>query len=279
MILTDAQERMLIEKKLSVCILTPCYGSMTNINFTSCLMNTLSLLNQCKIPNKVIFCKNDSLITRARNNLIAKAMADKEMTHMLFIDSDITWAPKDVISLLFSDKSVIGGIYPLKKYRWDLLNDEKLKKIIELKKDIPFLSGISDEYMIRSVLVDYNVNYLQNTIEVKDNLIEVRHIPTGFMMIQRQTIEKMMEQYPLLKYMDDVGYLHENENDYAYALFNSVVCEGHFLSEDWYFCKQWTDMGGAIHVDVSINLNHSGIEEYLGSYAASLYITTKESSA
>jgi hypothetical protein len=156
------------------------------------------------------------------------------------------------------------------------LNDEKLKTIIELKKKIPFLSDIDDEYMIRSVLVDYNVNYLHDTIEVKNNVIEVRHIPTGFMMIERETIEKMMEQYPLLKYTDDVGYLQNKENDYAYALFNGAVYEGHFLSEDWYFCKQWTDMGGSVYVDVSINLNHSGMEEFLGSYAASLYINTRE---
>jgi hypothetical protein len=275
MSLTEEQERILIEKKLLLCILVPCYGNMANINFTSCLMNTLSLLNQCKIPNKIIFCKNDSLITRARNNLIAKAMIDKEMTHMLFIDNDITWAPKDVINLLFSDKPVIGGIYPRKNYRWDLLNEETIKKIIDTKNSIPFLSDISDENIVRSLMVDYNVNYLQNTIEVKDHLIEVRHIPTGFMMIQRHTIEKMIDNYPSLKYIDDVGYLQGDENDYAYALFNSVVCDQHLLSEDWYFCKQWTDMGGTIHADITINLNHSGMEEYAGCYAASLYITAK----
>jgi hypothetical protein len=274
--LTELQERIVLEKKLFLCILTPCYGGMANINYTSCLMDTLSLLSQCNIPNKVIFCKNDSLITRARNNLIAKAMMDKNVTHVLFIDSDITWSPKSILNLLFSDKPVIGGVYPRKRYRWDVLNDEKIKKILEIKNNVSFLSGVNDEHMIRSVLVDYNVNYLHNTIEVKDNIIEVRHIPTGFMMIQRETLEKMMEHYPLLKYTDDVGYLQEKENDYAYALFNSVAWEGHFLSEDWYFCKQWTDMGGSIHVDISINLNHSGMEEYLGSYAASLYITTKE---
>ena len=96
-------------------ILTPVYNSMCTIHYMSSLINTLDYLKQQNISVHVEFCSNDSLITRARNNLIAKAMTNPEMTHVLFIDSDIIWSPNDIVTLIRNDKDVIGGIYPKKK--------------------------------------------------------------------------------------------------------------------------------------------------------------------
>jgi hypothetical protein len=64
--------------------------------------------------HKSYFSVNDSLITRARNNLIA--ITDMTITHIMFID--IKWFPYDIYKLILSDKDVIGGAYPIKKYTW-----------------------------------------------------------------------------------------------------------------------------------------------------------------
>ena len=124
--------------------------------------------------------------------------------------------------------------------------------------------------MIQSRLLSFNVNYLGNHLEIDENLAKVRHIPTGFMLIQRSTIEKMHESFTETKYTDDVGFLTQEENKYAYALFECGVHEGHYFSEDWMFCERWTQLKGDIWADVSISLTHTGIEDYRGSYIASL---------
>ena len=90
------------------------------------------------------------------------------------------------------------------------------------------------------------------------------------MMIKRAVIEKMSEAFPYTKYTDDVNYLEEHENQYAYALFDCGVEDGHYLSEDWMFCNRWRKLGGKIYVDVSINLSHTGIEQYNGSFLSTL---------
>jgi hypothetical protein len=90
------------------------------------------------------------------------------------------------------------------------------------------------------------------------------------MMIKRNTIEKMIESFPSTKYIDDVGFLQSDENKYAYALFDCGVEDGHYFSEDWLFCDRWMKMGGNIYIDVTINLKHTGIEDYNGSYLASI---------
>ena len=84
------------------------------------------------------------------------------------------------------------------------------------------------------------------------------------MLIKRNVFENLFEAFPSTKYTDDVNFLTEKENEFAYALFDCGVEEGHYLSEDWMFCHRWTKLGGKIYIDISINLSHTGIEDYNG---------------
>jgi hypothetical protein len=227
---------------------------------------------------QVEFCKNDSLVSRARNNLVARAMADKQLTHILFIDADITWEPTSILKLLIADKPIVGGVYPLKHYHWDKLVTDPLNPYksdiiqswIKTKNGSQLKDIIDDETFIQNKLLSYNINYLGNYLSIDENLAKVKHTATGFMMIKRSTIENMMKAFPSTKYVDDVHFLKPEENEFAYALFDCGVEDGHYYSEDWLFCHRWTKMGGEIFIDVSINLNHTGIEDYKGSYIASI---------
>lgn len=260
-----------------VYILTPCFASLCYVNYVHCLMNTVDLFKHYGIALKIEFCKNDSLVSRARNNLVARAMSDPNMTHMLFIDNDITWDPMDVLKLVMADKPIVGGIYPLKNYNWNVLTKGKneptqnfVQDAITRKNNSQFKDVISDEHMIQYNLLKYNVNYLNSTLNVEKNLAEIKHLATGFMMIKRDVIEKMSKAFPSTKYTDDVNFLRPNENEFAYALFDCGVEEGHYYSEDWLFCHRWTKMKGKIYMDVTINLTHTGQEDYRGSFLASI---------
>jgi hypothetical protein len=268
----------IIKNKQKLVILTPCFGGINYVNFTICLINTMNLFQRINFPIKVEFCKNDSLVSRARNNLIAKGMSDIETTHFMFIDNDITWDPIDILKLVIADKQLCGGVYPLKNYNWNsLIVDEKnptnsniIQSFIDRKNNSQLKSSISDEQMVKYNLLKYNINFLDSVLQIESNMAKVRHLATGFMLIQRNVIEKMFKAFPSMKYTDDVGFLSGTEIDYAYALFDCGVEEGHYFSEDWLFCHRWSKMGGDIFVDVSINLTHTGIEDYKGSFIASV---------
>jgi hypothetical protein len=259
-------------------ILTPCFASLCYVNFVDCMLKTVDLFKQLNFPLVIEFCKNDSLVSRARNNLIAKAMTDTDATHFLFIDNDITWNPFDILKLIIAEKPIIGGAYPLKNYNWEkMVNSDgkfdpsQMKLWVDKKNEHPVLNNIiDDKSVIQFNLLRYNINYLSNSLEISGNLAKVRHLATGFMMIQRHVLEKMMKAFPSTKYVDDVNFLQEHENKYAYALFDCGVEDGHYFSEDWLFCKRWSKMGGDIWLDVSINLIHTGIEDYRGCYVASI---------
>lgn len=253
-------------------ILTPCYGGLCHVNYTICLMNTINVFKQLNFPIQIEFCKNDSLVSRARNNLIARALTDSQSTHYMFIDSDISWDPFDIIKLILSDKDLIGGIYPLKNYNWSKLVNEPnyVSQLLKRKNASQLASIISDEKMLQHNILNYNVNYLTHLLQIENNLAKVRHVATGFMMIKRNVFTKMMKSFPSTKYVDDVNFLKPEENEYAYALFDCGVEEGHYFSEDWLFCHRWTKMGNEIWIDVSINLTHTGSEDYCGSYISSV---------
>lgn len=268
----------LSKNKPVIYLLTPCFASLCYVNYVHCLMETIELFRKYSIEIKVEFCRNDSLVSRARNNLVARAMGDPKMTHIIFIDNDISWDPQDILKLVIADKNIVGGIYPLKNYNWsDLLvnkknpsNPDVISDMIKRKNASQFKDVVSDENMIQYNLVRYNVNYLNNTLNIEKNLSKVKHIATGFMMIKRSVIEKMSKAFPSTKYVDDVNFLRPEENKFAYALFDCGVEEGHYFSEDWLFCHRWTKMGGSIWMDVSISLTHTGIEDYKGCYVTSI---------
>jgi hypothetical protein len=241
-------------------------------------MGTVELFRKLNIPLKIEFCRNDSLVSRARNNLIARAMTDPDATHFLFIDNDISWDPVDILKLLIAEKDLVGGIYPLKNYDWEKLvkdpqnpyNSNVIQTLLKKKNDSQLANLLSDSAMIQHNLLKYNINYVNQYLEITNNLAKVKHLATGFMMIRRSVLNHMMKAFPSTKYTDDVNFLRPEENAMAYALFDCGVEDGHYYSEDWLFCDRWTKMGGDVFVDVSINLTHTGIEDYRGCYISTI---------
>ena len=278
----ETQIRQYVEKNNpKIYILTPCYGATVYVNYMCSLIRTIDLFRQYQFPLQVEFCKNDSLVSRARNNLMAKALYDTDATHFMFIDSDITWEPVDIFKLILSEKELVGGVYPLKHYFWekgvpiDMDPNGSTPTPIERwlskrKNNDHLMKACTESEMIQHNLLKYNINYQTNYLEIDNNLSEVKHLATGFMMIRRSLMETMMKAFPSTKYVDDVSFLEGDQNKYAYALFDCGVEDGHYYSEDWMFCHRWKQLGGTIFMDVSIRLTHTGVEDYKGSYISTI---------
>lgn len=267
-----------------VAILTPCYGSLCNCNYTLSLMASVKLLESFGVRCSVLFCPGDSLVSRARNGLIAKAFAMETgddaqenplpVSHFLFIDGDILWNPAEILKLLMSEKEVVGGLYPKKKYHFDrLMRPNAIENILKTREGIVWKEQIPEEQYVQHHLVDYNLNLVKpedpskgSNLKIENNLIEVRHLATGFMMISRDVLRKMFSYYPHFKYTDSTGFVSAKENKYCYALFDCCVQEGSYMSEDWFFCDRFLGMSekNKIYADISIRLTHVGNTNYAG---------------
>ena len=148
-------------------------------------------------------------------------------------------------------------------------NTNPVKNIID-KKNNSELKMVSDIDTIQMNLLKYNVNYVSDEMAVNNNIAEVKHIATGFMLIKKYVIELMSESYNSTKYTDDVGFLNTEENNYAYALFDCGVINDHYYSEDWLFCHRWRNLNGSIYADVTVNLTHTGTNDFKGCYLSTI---------
>lgn len=271
--LVQQMKEYLKTHRVQVHILTPCYGGVVFVNYTNCLIQTYNVLNSLGVIVSSTLMSNESLITRARNSLIATSMNCPEMTHVLFIDADITWDPYDIIKLIVSDKELIGGIYPFKHYFLEWMNEEFKEKIEKLhSKD--HNKHIDNVKFLQQNLLKYNLNYKKGltTVPIENNCIEIDGLATGFMLIKRSCIEKMMDQYPQTKYTSDGDFIKDDENKWLYALFDCYIKDDRYLSEDWAFCDRWRSIGGKVFADLTIQLSHTGHTHYPGRILSTLDI-------
>jgi hypothetical protein len=171
---------------------------------------------------------NESLVTRARNNLMAKMMTNASATHFMFIDADIRFQPESIFQMIACDKDVIGGLYP--------------------KKALP---------------VNYVIN-LQAQTKIQGDIFTVDTMGTGFLLFKKHVYEKLIQAHPETKYVDDVG-LGKQYEPMMYAIFDVAIDQkGHYLSEDWLFCRRWAAIGGEIWAHGKVLLNHVGHYEFQG---------------
>lgn len=206
--------------RVHICM--PCYGG----NLTeSTFMSFIKWANVCKQLNldwTVETLTNESLISRGRNTLTAKFLANKESTHLMFIDSDIGWEPWHLLVMLNRDVDVIGGLYPMK-----------------------------------SLPIRWCVNGFDGAEEGPDGLQEVTKTGTGFFLVKRHVFEKLDAHPAVRPFMNDIG-LPADLNPYMKTYFDTAVREGRYYSEDWTFCENWRDLGGKVWVDKRVLLRHSG---------------------
>lgn len=206
---------------------TPCFGGQVTDQFFISMFRVTQELAKMQINFRVTTLRNESLITRARNILTAMFL-ESTCTHLFFVDADIEFDPESLIRMLAMNKEIIAGAYP--------------------KKKLPV------EYAI-------NLKFIEGTkkVRVDNGAIEVLDASTGFMLIKREVIEKMIQKYPELFYVNDSA-LDPKFNKYCYSLFDTMhdPVDNRYLSEDYTFCRRWQKIGGEIWIDPNTKLNHVG---------------------
>ena len=257
--------------KVKLLIATPVYGGLMYTGCAKSLMQTAVAFTKLDISFNFVCTEKESLIQRARNFMVAAFLTDKEATHLLFIDADITFSWQSIVQLLLADKEVSGGIYPKKGYNFD-----KIRARLAEKPDIDadLLSALSLDYVFNPHLEKDEKGQVGMRMEQSTNMIRVKDFGTGFMMIKKSAILKMIDKYPELKYTNNMAGYASASMDNFYSFFDCGIDPDTkvYLSEDYLFCKRWTDIGGEIWADLKINLNHTGTVDFRGALAPSLQI-------
>ena len=79
-------------------VATPMYGGQCHGMFTKACVDLGMMASKYGVDIKFFYLFNESLITRARNYLVDEFLRS-EYTHLMFIDSDVSFNPNDVLAL------------------------------------------------------------------------------------------------------------------------------------------------------------------------------------
>lgn len=235
-------------------IATPCYGGQLNEPYFRSTVKLMTFFNQHQIPLAFGTIANESLVTRARNVLLAYFLAS-DYTHLMFIDADIEFQVEDILKLYIHNKEVAVGAYPKKGVAWQRIRENVASNPSKELNDRE-IAALGSDYAINFKFVNRDAK----TISVENGLIRLHDAGTGFMMIKREAILKLIKAYPEIKYNNDVQINNNNLSDHFYALFDTMIdpIDKRYLSEDYTFCRRWQEIGGDIWLDPSISLNHYG---------------------
>ena len=255
-------------RKERIFVATPCYGGMLTEAYFRSMVRTLTFFNQHQIPIAFGTIANESLVTRARNVLVAYFL-HSNYTRLLFIDADIEFQVEDVLKLIAHNKEVCVGAYPKKGVNWQRIKDSIISKPGQDNSDRDIAAAGSD-YAINFKFVNRD----SKQIAIENGVIKLHDGATGFMMIKREAIDKMIAAYPELKYNNDLNTPPDLQ-DFFYAFFDTMIDpkDKRYLSEDYTFSRRWQDIGGDIWLDPTISLNHYGSFNFQGNPAQIIQIS------
>jgi hypothetical protein len=246
-----------MEQGAHVLIATPAYNGSVTVAYLESIIKAVTHLPQNGIRLSVSTVSTESLITRARNYQTAIFMGDPQFTHMIFVDADIGFDPQSIVDLVNSDFDVCACPYPRKTY-----NFAKFKT--SAKTDV----GDCMSYVLN---ISKNTDGKSYDVPVyKDHYVEVEETGTGFLMVKKKVIQKMMDAYPESKHHLDVTT--DVAGTECYGLFDTMIEPEtrRYLSDDYAFCRRWKDMGGNIFLNTEYNLTHSGIHTFSGNFLNSV---------
>ena len=235
---------------LHLVIGTPMYGGMCTSEYTQSLLNLSESANKSDVKLTTIFLGNESLIQRGRNTVAHHFMNLPDATHLLFIDADIKFRTEDIVRMIQADKSLIVGPVGLKGYNWE----EIRQAAINGEDDIGRTGGV------------FNINKLPGIDMVDENTpFEIEHGGNAFMMIRRDVFETLKPHTPI--YTNGGRSLPDDVEIYDYFRVEINKDTNHLLSEDYFLCHSYRQLGGKVWCAPWVETGHFGSHLFNGKYS------------
>lgn len=205
-------------------IATPAYGGMIHADYVAAVLG----YQAAGIAFSLMTIGNESLITRARNTLLAEFHARPEFTHLLFLDADVRLPADGLLRLLSHGRDVVGAP-------------------VALKARGPGGGRI------------FNIG---PTCGEDGPLLLCTRIGTAVLLLSRRAVVSLVEDAKaqgLVYARGDSSHGSEKRASVYYDVFRSGVIDDEYLSEDFWACRSLRRLGYAIHVDHSVVAQHQGM--------------------
>ena len=166
-------------------------------------------------------------ISVARASMARKAL-DSGADVIIFLDYDLSWDPKDLLTLLETECDVVTGTY---RYKSE-----------------------PESYMGGIFTTDDG-----SPIVRPDGALKAQCAPAGFLKVTANAIRKFAKAYPELLFGDPLSP--------SVDLFNHGAHNFVWWGEDYAFCRRWLDCGEDLWLVPNLNIHHhTTTETFKGNY-------------
>ena len=199
--------------------------------YTYAMSMSREKMHQAGIQTEYVLLTGNCHVDDARNVVVQEFLLS-QCEELIFIDGDVYWEAQDLVTLCGFDADLVGGVYPYRREN----------KKTDGRMPVGLMEGAHDP--------DEN------------GLLEVSHLPTGFMRIQRHVIETLVKECD--HYPNPVETRSKTP-----ILFQRTFIDNVRWGGDVHFCNTWRATGGKILVACELRLGHSGssvIHDSLGAW-------------
>ena len=145
---------------------------------------------------------------------------------------------------------MIIGPVPLKGYNWEQIRQRALNG----EEDISRSGGV------------FNINHLPGiTMEDEETPFEIEHGGAAFMMIRRDVFENLKPHTPI--YTNGGASLPNGSEIHDYFRVEINKDTQHLLSEDYFFCHSYRQIGGKVWCAPWVETGHFGSHLFNGKYS------------
>lgn len=163
----------------------------------------------------------EGFVGRARNKATTDFLLSKEHTHLMCIDSDQVYVAAQIRQLAGHDRPIVGGFYAKKRERTAWVANR--------------LPG--------------------EEVDPVTGLLRVLYMPSGFLLIKREVIERMVKKRAVEPYDTDDG---TNREEWEFWPIGVPKGTRRYLGEDWQFCRIAAKLGYNIYGDTRCIVGHYG---------------------
>jgi hypothetical protein len=218
----------------NIFIATPAYDGKVDTDYALSMSEAsfCSPLFQVKLTASIM--GNGAFIDLARNLFVKQFLEDfKECTHLFFIDSDLKFPANAFIGLARSGLPICAGVYRRR----------------QREEDYP---------------VSWEEHPTEGGFWVENDFLMCSRVPTGFLCISRDVLQKMSDAAEKIKVKAQTG---EDKRNVARLFYTKIDDDGNFVGEDYCFCDDYKKIfGKPIPVWPDIDFVHAGYRGNLQTY-------------
>jgi hypothetical protein len=243
-------------------IATPTAGGVVKSLYATTLLKTVLAAKDAGW-NVDLVTVDSSYISKARNYFANVLLRQPYFTHLVMIDSDMSFERHIICRLVRCEKPVVAAAYSQR--RIDMGAFAQAARNSELT--MADLTALALEYNLQPQLEPG-----ASQLKVIDGMCRVNHVALGCAAIRRDAFESLIAA-GMVGLRPDRFIQRSGLEGPFYDFFGEITLEdGDSLSEDYSFCKRWRNMpGNEIWAVVDEPIGHVGDMVYGAPYLNRLF--------